>query len=787
MDALVYLIHMEREENMKKKGYIKRILAMVSAALLLLSLAACGKEQQEEIPQGFLYVPEFIDLTANEGEQNISDPVLRGGDLYYSSYFYNEETQEGGQKFYRRNLETGETVELPLDLTIEGADHTYPMNGLVFDQENNMICLLNASVTDEEGNYSQNYFLLKFNPEGKQLLKEDITEALKLEDSEDGYVQNMVIDNEGRLYAQVSGSGMTSGNAFIIVFNMDAKLLAKIDTGSDWVNSLGVTEDGKVVITRHGNGSGMECVEVDLVRKAMGTVHSGMPSSYNSGALTPAPEGGFLVNDGSKLWRYDLETGTAEEILVWTDCDINGGYIRMIQPLEDGRIAVYSENWSSNSREMALLTKKEASEVTEKKIITLATMYSNQEIQEAVVNFNKQSDTYKVRIITYFDDSTEWSETKYQDAMTALNNAITSSNCPDIIDLTFGNVNTYVAKGLLADLSPYLESSSVKRDELMETVLDAYTFKDQLVCIPTGFSISTIIGRTSQLGDRTSWTIKDVMEFAAQYPEAKLFSYSSKASMLSTCLQYSSDSFIDYSTGKCSFDSQDFLDILEFANTFEAETEWDREGESLPKQISDGKVLLNDISIWEVTQMQMYCQMFNDPITFIGYPTVDGSGGNRINGQNCYAITTKSANPEGAWAFIESMLQYEEVSERGGISYLPIRKDMLEETFAKAMEENGSYDENGDIMLDEDGNPMIWPKVTWGYDDWECEIYAATPKQIQDLRDLINSSVAATNNDQTILNIIQEEAQPFFEGQRSAREVADVIQSRVQTYVSENS
>lgn len=200
----------------------------------------------------------------------------------------------------------------------------------------------------------------------------------------------------------------------------------------------------------------MECVELDLAQKAMGTVHSGMPSSYNSGALTPAPEGGLLVNDGSKLWKYDLETGTAEEILIWTDCDINGSYIQMIQPLEDGRIAVYSENWSNgnNSKEIAFLTKKEASEIPQKKIITLATMYSDQNIQEAVVNFNKQNDTYKVRIVTYYDDATEWSENKYQDAVTAMNNAITSSNCPDIIDLAYGNVDTYVSKGLLADLSP---------------------------------------------------------------------------------------------------------------------------------------------------------------------------------------------------------------------------------------------------------------------------------------------------------------------------------------------
>ena len=773
---------------MKKKSCIKRMLALAAAATLMLSLAACGKGEQDKTPEGFVYVPEFVDLSSQENEQDISNPVLRGGNMYYSSHYWNEETGESGQNFYCWNLVTGETERLPLDMSIEGADYSYPMTGLMFDPEDNMISLLSASRTDEEGNWSQTYYMLKFDQQGKQLLSMDISEALTLEDAESSYVQNAVVDNEGRLYMNVSSSGMNRSNSFIVVLDKDGKLLAQIDTGTDWVNGIGATEDGRVLISRYSQaGSGMECVEVDLANKTLGNSHSGMPSSYNSDAMNPAPGGGLLVNDGTRLWKYDLDSETTEEILTWTDCDINGSYVRMIQTLEDGRIAVYSQNWSNDTQEIAYLTRTEAAKVAEKKIITLATMWSNQDLQQAVVDFNKQSDTYRIRIITYFDETTEWTETKYQDAMTALNNAITSSNCPDIIDLSYGNVNTYVSKGLLLDLAPYLENSSVKREELMESVLDAYTFGDTLVCIPTGFTISTIMGRTSQLGDRTSWTIQDIMEFAAQYPQAKLFEYSSKGSMLGTCLQYSSDAFIDYNTGKCNFDSQEFLDILEFANSFETETEWDREGESLPKQLADGKILLNDIYIYEMDQMQVYSMMFNEPVTFIGYPTVDGSSGNRINGENCYAITTKSSNPDGAWAFIESMLQYEEVSEWGGPNNFPIRKDMLEETFAKAMKENGSYDEDGNIMLDENGEPMIWPKVTWGFDDWECEVYAATPEQVQAVRDLIDSSVAATNNDETIFNIIQEEAQAYFEGQKSAQEVANIIQSRVQTYVSENS
>ncbi len=770
---------------MRRKVGIKRILALALAVAL--TLTACGGGEDEQQVEGFVYVPEFVDLTPQEGEDSMNEPVLRGENLYYSVYSYDEETGEGGQKYYCQNLTTGEKKEMPLDLKIEGSDYSYPMGGLQFDQDNNIICLMSASKSDENGNYSQSYYMMKFDPEGNKLLEQDITEAMKLEGSDSSYAQSAVVDPEGRVYLNVSGGGMNSGNSFIVVLDAEGALLAKIDTGSDWISAMGVASNGTVLITRYGNGAGMECLEVDLANKALGKTHNGLPSSYNSGSLISTPDGGLLVNDGSRLWKYDLETETTEEILTWTDCDINGSYVQMIQTLEDGRIAVLSSNWASNTQELAYLTKTEAAKVTQKEIITLATMWSDQNLQEAVVNFNKKSDAYKVRIITYFDDTTEWTETKYQDAVTALNNAITSSNCPDIIDLSNSNTSSYVSKGLLLDLAPYLESSSVKRGDLMESVLDAYTFDGTLVCIPTDFRISTIMGRTSQLGDRTSWTIKDVMEFANQYPDAKLLNYSSKSSMLSTCLQYSSEAFIDYNAGTCNFESQDFLDVLEFCNTFDAETEWDREGESFPKQISDGKILLNDVSIGEMDQMQMYSMMFNEPVTFIGYPTVDGSNGNRINGENCYAITTKSKHADGAWSFIESLLQYEPVQEFGYRNGFPIRKDMLEETFALAMKENGSYDENGEIMLDENGEPMIWPKTTWGYDDWEAEIYAATPEQVQAVRDLIDSAVAASNNDETVLSIISEEAQGYFEGQKSAKDVAGVIQSRVQTYISENS
>jgi hypothetical protein len=54
------------------------------------------------------------------------------------------------------------------------------------------------------------------------------------------------------------------------------------------------------------------------------------------------------------------------------------------------------------------------------------------------------------------------------------------------------------------------------------------------------------------------------------------------------------------------------------------------------------------------------------------------------------------------------------------------------------------------------------------------------------IRSLIDSAVASTQGADDVHDIILEEAQAYFAGHKTVEEVADIIQSRVQVYVSEN-
>lgn len=275
------------------------------------------------------------------------------------------------------------------------------------------------------------------------------------------------------------------------------------------------------------------------------------------------------------------------------------------------------------------------------------------------------------------------------------------------------------------------------------------------------------------------------MALAKEYPDAQLMQYTTKESALQMCLQYNSNSFIDYTTGTCSFDSPEFVRVLEFANSFPKEYNYDDES-SFPAMIQSGQVLLADVYLSDVQNYQMYRLMMEEEATGIGYPTVDGSAGIYLNSYEMYGIAASSDCVDGAWAFIESTLAKSEDENMHRWNF-PSRKDELEEMFADAMKPAYQYDENGEIMYDEEGNPLQYPKTTWGYDDWEAEIYAATQEEVDEIKDMIALAKPQSNGDQTIFTMIMEEAESYFAGQKSAQDVAKVIQSRVEIYVSENS
>lgn len=773
---------MKKEIFMKTGKHLRRCMSLALVSVLVMSLAACGNKEsvnsEETVPE-YVYVPEYIDLVKDENARFYNTQVL-GDAMYFISNTYDEEAMTSTTEICKYNLaEGGEPETLAVQLK-ENAN----VSSFSLDKDGNVyFCLYDYSGEDldAEGFPVSKTLLSKYDAQGTLVYEQDITEVLN-KDQENNYINGMIADDEGHMYLYSS--------SLIRVFDNEGNYQGDISNNDNWISNIGKGKDGKIYISFYDNTStngGMALAEIDYNAKKIGTSYTDFPSG-NGNSLATGVEKDFMVNDGTKLTEYDLATQSSEDILTWLDSDINGQYVNGIGALEDGRIVAVINDWNTGETEIALLKKTKSTELVQKEQITIGTLYTNQNLQSAAVSFNKSSDKYHVNIKGYIDTN-NWTETSYQDGITALNNDITSgSNSPDILDLSQLNVKQLASKGVFEDLASYLENSTIlDEDDFMKNILESFEYDGKLISIPSSFSLNTVIGKTSEVGEEMGWTLEELIAYVDEHEGAELFDGASKGSIMNYCITYNMDSFVDWTNGECKFDTPEFKSLLEFVNRFPDEYDWESDTRSQPAKIQAGDVLLAMAGIYSLEGVQEYVAMFNEPVTFIGFPTMDGSDGCILNVNELYAIASKSDNKDGAWAFIEHYL-----AQQGGSNVyswgFPTRQSIFDKMVEEQMKVAYVLDENGDPILDENGEKVVESGMSAiSYGDWEYTYHKPTEEEVQIVMDLIDIAKPANGSYDEINTIIQEEAEAYYKGQKSVDDVAKVIQSRAQIYVSENS
>jgi len=187
--------------------------------------------------------------------------------------------------------------------------------------------------------------------------------------------------------------------------------------------------------------------------------------------------------------------------------------------------------------------------------------------------------------------------------------------------------------------------------------------------------------------------------------------------------------------------------------------------------------------VYDFQSSQMYRAMFGGDITYIGFPTASGVGNAlSIDGAGC-AISSKCADKNAAWQFVRTVMT-EKYQERNSWNF-PANIAAFNKMLESAMTPIWKTDENGNFILDENGNRIEEPQGTWGWGNIEVEIMAVTQEEADQILDLINSTTRVMKYDEEIIEIVREEAAAFFAGQKTAEDVARLIQSKVNIVVNE--
>jgi len=363
-----------------------------------------------------------------------------------------------------------------------------------------------------------------------------------------------------------------------------------------------------------------------------------------------------------------------------------------------------------------------------------------------------------------------------------LNKDIISGNMPDVLLLDESMpIESYIEKGLIADIDSLIAADEeLSQKEFMDNVFEAFRVDGKLYYVLPSFGVRTMLGKTSLLGDKTGWNIQEFMDTVSELPEGtQAINELTREYFTYLILQYCGSEFVDISSGKCQFDSPEFIRLLKYAKTLPQQIVREDNGEeywmNYQSQFREDKTFLMETYLSNLQDMSYIMNgYFGEDVTFVGFPTEDKSGSVFMRDVS-FALSAKSKNQQGAWEFVRYYLtdEHQRTMEWG----LPVSKDIFMEKANEAL--SRPYE------LDEDGQRIEYDN----YFEVNGEVILLEPlnqKQLDQVVNMILSINKCNYFNENIQNIIMEEAAAFYENQKSVEEVVRIIQSRAQVYMDEN-
>lgn len=644
----------------------------------------------------------------------------------------------------------------------------------------------------ESYSYEEFTYLRHKDADGNDLLTFDLHSLLEEDADPYFYVNSLVLDKAGNI--------VLLANECIWVLDSDCKLLHRLEApeGFNGFDSVVRAGDGTPVVGLYNDQYLLSHLcPIDTVAGTFGEPvllanEDGQLSANVYYNLFPNYGSGLCLNDRQDVYVLDITTGEKTKVLNWINSDVDINEISYVCASGEDEFIACGYNSLDYTPQLMKLTYVEPSEIREKTILTLATTYLDYGTRREVINFNRSNELYRIQIRDYsiYDGivtgTGENTEYDWNAGVNRLNADIAAGDIPDILVVDDRlPVDSYMSKGLFADLYKFLDSDpELSREMLCENVLRAMEYNGKLQTITTHFNIYTVAGKKSVVGDPADWTMEKMASLLDGRPDdTVLFSERTRNDFLTSLLAMSMNNYVDPATGLCRFDSDDFIRVLELSATFpedfnfyDEDTDWDEYYMLYETQYRDERTLLmitylNDFR----TYRRIGMGQFGEEISLVGFPSENGSGSALMLGSR-YAITAKSPNGEGAWQFLRYFISDAYYGEDDVYGF-PLRRDYLEKSAQRAMKPDTYEDENGDLV--EIPN-------TYYFRDHEIDLGYPDQAEIDFLMDFVLSVDSIYRTDEKLMNIILEDAGSYYAGVKSARDVAGLIQSRAQIYISES-
>ena len=485
--------------------------------------------------------------------------------------------------------------------------------------------------------------------------------------------------------------------------------------------AMQAAQDGLYIVQFSGLDLTTQLLKLDADTFTLEPVDAGGVGIYGLGTTA---DGDILVSctfDG----REFVKTANGEELFDWSEPGIvSPGYTNLYE-LGDG-------SWLLFYRGQTSLELLEEKLLPPKTTLTLLTDLPRAELYTIVNDFNRTSEEYRVEVIQFGEDG-----------LTAelLRTQLIAGEGPDIFAFYDRSSLADLGANSFEDLLVYLDADAeYGRDTLAPELLGAMCAQDKLDWLPYSFGISTFTAPSAYLSE-PGFSFDEAKQAAAKAGLPLFPGWMTRDILWGWLSDFAVGQYMDLEAGTCSFDSEDYISLLEECAA--AASEFGSDSAALYNSLLQFELLQNLIRVSTISDN------YGGAYAFVGAPN-ETTNGSMFSPDLCFAISSASGKKDAAWQLVRSCLSDEH--QQMTLTSFPTSAGVLDAMINDAVE-NGVH-----------------------YYEYEYELDEADAAK---LRGLISETQTVQDAYPAVLNIMAEDAAQFFAGQITAEQAAAYTQDRV--------
>lgn len=471
------------------------------------------------------------------------------------------------------------------------------------------------------------------------------------------------------------------------------------------------------------------------------------------------------------------------------------------------------QNQPANSTSAATSQSLNTSSSNELNLYIYETYNVDKYLNEAIALFEKSHPGTKVNLIPFSsmpeEKSTGESKTSINDPnakaqndyISRVNTELMTGGGPDILAMDVLPYYKYAESGLLEDITPYMENDSeFNSDDYFQNILDVAKYNGKQYMLPIDYSFDYAVYNKSNLSQaaqdqvkqQNTHTIQELVDIgkddlaSGTNNASKMFallsgsglgtSMTNETFLFPWLLNMNYNSFVDFAKKQASFNDGRFAALL---NTVQEYTEknyiypLDQQNKFMGFEAPSSMFrFLNDTMLYQSLYPDM--PVYGSYSSSVGFPSTNESVAGVLASEEknvtfsymaqAYAINANSKNKQLAWEFLKLLASVEMQSSQTLIAR-PIN--------TKALENQSIYTVTG-YTYKELGEQKIPANMQSTYDS-----YVAAQKEY------IGAINTYTMRDTVIDYLIQTETASFFDGTKTAEQVASDLQTKVEMYLNE--